>query len=106
MGQPDTYTFPMNEDKRRFCHEWLKIFPWLAYSEKFEGAFWLTWVLFGAESTIMHNTSKLQRLFILQCSSVATARFRDHSEKSELDKTTTVRASLFKSYMEKKITTY
>ena len=28
---PHTYTFPMNEDKRRFRHEWLKIFPWLTY---------------------------------------------------------------------------
>ena len=58
----DTYVFPMNEDKRRFRYEWLKVFPWLTYSEKFDGAFCLTCVLFGSESTVMHNTSKLQRL--------------------------------------------
>ena len=58
------------------------------------------------QSAIMHNTSKLQRLFKLPLKTwnVATSRFRDHSEKSELHKTATTCASLFRSYMEKKST--
>ena len=102
----ENYSFPINENKRKFHYGWLKIFPWLTYSEKFDGAFCLNCVLFGSESTIMHNTSKLQRLFKLPLKNwnVATARFRDHSEKSELHKTATTRTSLFRSYMEKKST--
>ena len=102
----DTYTFHINDDKWRFRFGWLKIFPWLTYSEKLDGTFCLPCVLFGAESTIMHNTSKLQKLFKLTLKNwnVATTRFRDHLEMSELHKTATAHAFLFRSYMEKKST--
>ncbi|CAB4036243.1 Hypothetical predicted protein, partial [Paramuricea clavata] len=33
-----TYTFPLDNDKRKFRFEWLNLFPWLAYSQKVDGA--------------------------------------------------------------------
>lgn len=55
------HLFPANGDNRKFRYQWLKLFPWLAYSKACDGAFCVTCVLFGGEST--HNASKLQRLF-------------------------------------------
>ena len=58
-----TYAFPLDKDKRKFRFEWFKLFPWLAYSQKEDGAFCINCVLFGSQCKGEHNTSKLQRLF-------------------------------------------
>ena len=103
---PASYKFPMNESKRRFCYEWFRIFLWLVYSEKVDGAFCMNCVLFGPESIGTHNSTKLQRLYKLPFNAwkVAPVRFREHSEKSELHKTATTQAAMFRSFMEKKTT--
>ena len=63
-------------------------------------------VLFGPETIGTHNSTKLQRLYKLPFNAwkVAPVRFREHSEKSELHKTATTRAAMFRSFMEKKTT--
>jgi hypothetical protein len=103
---PPEYQFPINANGRRFRYEWLRIFPWLAYSEKLVGALCINCVLFGPESIGTHNSSKLQRLYKLPLNnwSIAHSRFREHSEKSELHKTETTRAAMFRSFMEQKTT--
>jgi hypothetical protein len=62
--------------------------------------------LFGPESIGTHNSTKLQRLYKLPFNAwkVAPVRFREHSEKSELHKTATTQAAMFRSFMEKKTT--
>lgn len=101
--QPE-HVFPANVHKRKFLFEWLKKFPWLAYSKACDGAFCVNCVLFGGEST--HNASKLQRLFKtpLNTWNIAASRFRVHEEKSPIHKTATLRASLFKTSMEQRST--
>ena len=47
--KPDpSYTFPVKSG-RRFRYQWFDLFPWLAYSEVFEGAICIYCVLFGSE---------------------------------------------------------
>ncbi|XP_028413710.1 52 kDa repressor of the inhibitor of the protein kinase-like [Dendronephthya gigantea] len=81
-----------------------KLFPWLTYSQKLNGAFCINCVLFGSECTGMHNTSKLQRLFKTPFTTwqVAPAKFREHSEKSPLHKAATARAAVLRSHMEQR----
>lgn len=54
----------------------------------------------------MHNANKLKRLYTspLKTWAVATARLRDHAEKSQLHKTATARAAMFRSNMEQTTT--
>ncbi|KAF0746967.1 zinc finger MYM-type protein 1-like, partial [Aphis craccivora] len=48
---PENYKFPLLDlwKKRglRFQYKWLKVFPWLSYSEKFDGAFCKHCVVFA-----------------------------------------------------------
>jgi hypothetical protein len=60
---PESYVFPVNKDGRKFRFDWLKLFPWLSYSQKEDGVFCVNCVLFGFECKGLHNTSKLNQLF-------------------------------------------
>ena len=84
--------------------EWIKLFPWLTYSQKLNGAFCINCVLFGSECTGTHNTSKLQRLFKTPFTTwqVAPTKFREHSERSPHHKAATARAAVLRSHMEQK----
>ncbi|XP_028419093.1 52 kDa repressor of the inhibitor of the protein kinase-like, partial [Dendronephthya gigantea] len=97
------FPFPL-VNGRKFRLDWIKLFPWLTYSQKLNGAFCINCVLFGSECTGMHNTSKLQRLFKTPFTTwqVAPAKFREHSEKSPLHKAATARAAVLRSHMEQR----
>ena len=99
-----TYAFPLDKDKRKFRFEWFKLFPWLAYSQKEDGAFCINCVLFGSQCKGEHNTSKLQRLFTspLKAWKVASSKLREHVEKSPLHKAATSCAAVLRSHMERK----
>ena len=97
------FPFPL-VNGRRFRLEWMKLFPWLTYSLKLNGAFCINCVLFGSECTGTHNTSKLQRVFKTPFTTwqVAPTKFREHSERSPLHKAATARAAVLRSHMEHK----
>ena len=42
------YKFPLNKTKKKFQHQWLSSYKWLAYSENAKGAFCKMCVLFGS----------------------------------------------------------
>ena len=97
------FPFPL-VNGRRFRLEWMKLFPWLTYLQKLNGAFCINCVLFGSECTGTHNTSKLQRLFKTPFTTwqVTPTKFREHSERSPLHKAATARAAVLRSHMEQK----
>ena len=95
-----SHNFPPNSKGRRFQFKWLKMFPWLAYSQLLNGALCINCVLFGGESS--HNASKLQHLFRspLTCWSKALDKLKDHACKSPIHATATLRAAQFRRSME------
>ncbi len=100
---PD-FPYPMNSSRRKFQHKWFSEFNWLAYSKSLDGAFCLTCVLFGAtEST--HNATKINLLFTKPFTnwSNAVRGFRDHTTKSPIHQTSTLRATLFRQCIENKV---
>ena len=96
------YQFPLNSSRRKFRYAWLDSYPWLVYSRVLDGAFCVNCVLFGGESC--HNSSKLESLFRTPFHSwnKATTKFSDHSTKSQVHKTATLRASNFRACLENK----
>ena len=103
VWKPQTsYKFPVNASGRKFQHNWLEKFSWLAYSPKLDGAFCINCVMFGGERS--RNAAKLDHLFKspLQNWSVAMQRLKDHASKSRFHQTSSVRAVNFHKCMENK----
>ena len=78
----ELFQFPVSLEcgkSRKFVLEWLKRFPWLAYSKYFDGVFCLPCVCFGVEYE--RNVNKLDKLLKspLTCWSSASVRFTKHS---------------------------
>lgn len=94
------FKFPANSSRRRFQYSWLQLYPWLAYSQKMDGAFCMSCVLFGGEYT--HNASKLNFLFKepFKNWSKAIQKFNTHVVNSPIHKTATQRVSHFRRSME------
>ena len=94
------YTFPGNSSGRKFQWRWLEEFKWLSYSAVLDGAFCLSCVFFGREST--HNASKLSCLFKEPLKNWGTAlrRFRNHALKSPIHSTAILRHTQFVACME------
>ena len=100
---PD-FAFPISSSGRRFQIRWMEEFPWLCYSAILDGAFCITCVFFGGDSS--HNASKLNYLFKepFKCWPTAIKRFRDHGTKSPIHTTATLRRSHFTACMENRTT--
>ena len=87
---------------RRFNREWLRLFPWLAYSNYLDGAFCIPCVFFGRN--IGSNASKLDKLTKSPLTdwSSATTRLKLHEVKSEVHKTALLTMQEFIAMMENK----
>ena len=87
---------------RRFNREWLRLFPWLAYSNYLDGAFCIPCVFFGRN--IGSNESKLDKLMKSPLTdwSSATTRLKLHEVKSEVHKTALLTMQEFIAMMENK----
>ena len=55
---PEDFKFPHSKS-RKFCQEWLRIFPHVCYSAYLDGAFCITCVLFGRYSKEHSGLKKL-----------------------------------------------
>eukprot|EP00794_Sanderia_malayensis_P014487 gene14487-15991_t len=73
------FACPSNSSGRKFQLKWLSDFPWLAYSQKLDGAFCLPCVLFPSNETSRH-VQKLDRQckFPFNTWSTAIPWFRAH----------------------------
>ena len=58
---PGDYEFPYTKS-RKFSQDWLRLFPYLCYSEYLEGAFCLPFVIFGRHSYQISTLCTLLRL--------------------------------------------
>ena len=82
------YKFPVNQTAkatgktRKFQYSWLRMYPWLAYSPKEDGAYCKACVLFGntVHASSDCNSSRLHRLVIkpLQLWSSAVSKLKEH----------------------------
>ena len=95
----ETYQFPVDPKRHlKFQLTWLKRYPWLVYSQKFEGAFCKMCVLFFSEHAGKGRHQPLKS-FVLQPFTKwkdALEKFRDH-EKSHHHKSATVSAENYLS---------
>jgi hypothetical protein len=78
----ELFDFPVsieNRKPRKFVFEWLRRYPWLAYSKYLDGAFCFPCVCFGVECG--RNAHKLDKLLKspLTCWTSAASRLAKHA---------------------------
>ena len=82
---PHDFKFPPNASARKFQGQWLKEFPWLAYSQHLDGAFCINCVFFASPESSL-NAYKMQQLYNspFKTWNKAFKKFRDHATKSPM----------------------
>ena len=99
VWKPDeTFHFPPSKTKRHFIYAWLRTYPWLCYSKRYDGAFCINFVLFHNNAHYVWKMEKLCKVPFKYWKN-AKAVFEKHQHKSPYHKKTVEDTAKFRQTM-------